>query len=282
MDRSAVLVVGTYRDDLPEDAPLRAVLAELHRSPGPVRTAVVPLPRFTAGEARQLVAGILGAAPPAGLAERLFERSEGNAFLIEELVAVPDDATLPAPLREVLLARGRGLAEPARLVLLAVAVTRRWVGHATLAAVTGLPEPDLLAAVRDVVDRGILVPAADGYDFRHALVAEAILDEALPGELMRLHGRLADTLDPREIGRDAAYWARVAHHRLAAGQHGPALVASAHAGLAAERIVAPADAREHFERAARLWHEAPDAHADTPLDLPGLYRHAADAALLLR
>jgi DNA-binding CsgD family transcriptional regulator len=278
MDRSAVLVVGTYRDDLPGDAPLRAMLAEFRRMAGPVRAAIVSLPRFTADESRELVTGILRAPPPAGLVQRLFDRSEGNAFLIEELVAAGDSAELPALLRDVLLARARGLAEPARLVLLAAAVTGRRVAHATLAAVTGLPEPDLLAAIREVVDRGILVPAAEGYAFRHALVAEAILDEALPGDRIRLHSRLADTLEPREVGRDAAYWARVAHHRLAAGQSGPALVASAHAGLAAERIVAPVDARAHFERAARLWHEAPDAHAESPLDLAGLYRHAADAA----
>ena len=88
----------------------------------------------------------------------MFARSEGNAFLVEELVAAAGDE-LPATLRDILLARCRDLPPAATALLQAVAVAGRPLPHPVLAAVTPLPEETLLDVLRAVVDRNVLVPA---------------------------------------------------------------------------------------------------------------------------
>jgi DNA-binding CsgD family transcriptional regulator/tetratricopeptide (TPR) repeat protein len=283
-----VFVLGTYRDDeVPGRHPLRTMLAELSRLPGPARCATVELRRFDTAEAREQIEGILGATADDALVDTVFARSDGNAFLVEELVAAAGDE-LPATLRDILLARCRDLPLAATALLQAVAVAGRPVSHPVLAAVTPLPEEMLLGVLRAVVERNVLVPAGSGYGFRHALVAEAVLAETLPGERLRLHRLLADALErlagerDRDLDRkDPRFWSELAHHRFAARDLEPALLASVRAGLAAERVFALAEARRHFERAIDLWHDAPGAHAAAALDLAQLHRHAAELAHLL-
>ena len=71
------------------------------------------------------VEGILGSRPNATLVERLFERSEGNAFYTEELLAAGDETGLPVSLRDVLLVRIERLSDPAQRVLALVATAGR-------------------------------------------------------------------------------------------------------------------------------------------------------------
>jgi DNA-binding CsgD family transcriptional regulator/tetratricopeptide (TPR) repeat protein len=286
--REPVFVLGTYRDDeVPGRHPLRTMLAELSRLTGPARCATVELRRFDAAESRDQIEGILGAAADDALVDTVFARSDGNAFLVEELVAAAGDE-LPATLRDILLARCRELPLDATALLQAVAVAGRPVSHQVLAAVTPLPEEMLLGVLRAVVERNVLVPTGSGYGFRHSLVAEAVLAETLPGERLRLHRLLADALErlagegDREHDRkDPRFWAELAHHRFAAHDLEPALLASIRAGLAAERVFALDEARRHFERAIDLWHVAPGAHSAAALDLVDLHRHAAELAYLL-
>src|SRR3954453_318081 len=82
--RSArVLVVVTFRsDELHRGHPLRPLLTEWER----VRSARrVELNRFDADEVARQLEGRLGTRPSAHLAEMVYERSEGNAFLVEEI-----------------------------------------------------------------------------------------------------------------------------------------------------------------------------------------------------
>nr|WP_284288267.1 ATP-binding protein [Angustibacter aerolatus] len=58
-----------------------------------------------------------------------------------------------------------------------------------------LDDGPLDAAARAAVDANVLVPhGADGYAFRHALLAEAVYDDLLPGERVRLHAAYASAL----------------------------------------------------------------------------------------
>ena len=80
----------------------------------------------------------------------------------------------------------------------------------------------------------------------------------------------------------ASAHAEVAYHWFAAKDSGRALVASIDAGLAAERAFALSEARSQFDRALRLWWEAPNARALAQVDLVDLYRRAcahADGAV---
>ncbi|MGH2813886.1 MAG: ATP-binding protein, partial [Actinomycetota bacterium] len=193
-----LLLVLTYRsDELHRRHPLRPFLAELDRGRQVER---LELARFGPAEVAAQLAGIQGAPVAAELAARIHARSGGNAFFVEELAAAATDGDLPPSLRDTLLARIELLGEPAQQVLRVAAAAGNRVDHDLLAEVAGLPEAELLAALREAVSAQVLLADADDgtYGFRHALVKEAVYAELLPGERTRLHARFAAALAARD------------------------------------------------------------------------------------
>jgi predicted ATPase len=283
-----VLLVLTYRsDELHRRHPLRPWLAGLERDR---RVERLELGRFDRGEVAAQLTGIIGTAAPARLVDRIHARSGGNAFLVEELAAAASargaavsdglEGTLPASLRDTLLARIEPLPEPTQQVLRAAAAAGGRVEPELLAEVAGLPEQELLAALREAVSAQVLlVDAHTGtYGFRHALVKEAVHGELLPGERTRLHHRFAAALQRAAgpPGADVALAAELAWHWYAAHDLERALPAAVEAGLAAERSYAFAEAQRHFERALELCEQVPVAR--TGLDRVELLGRAAEAA----
>ena len=96
-------------------------------------------------------------------------------------------AELPPTLRDLLRGRVQALPESARHVLEVVAVAGRRVPHRLVAAVAGLEDQRLVQALRTAVADQLLVirPDQDGYELRHALLAEVIEADLLPGERAR-------------------------------------------------------------------------------------------------
>jgi len=233
-------LILTYRsDELHRRHPLRPFLAELERG----RVERLELERFARDEVAAQLTGILGAPPPAGLAERIHARSGGNAFFVEELAAAAgEDQELPRSLRDTLLARIELLPEPTQQVLRAASAAGGQVDHDLLAAVAELPEPGLLEALREAVSTHVLVADAGdrGYGFRHALVKEAVYAELLPGERGRLHGRFAAALAAwaaQGAAEGPGRAAELAWHWYAAHDLERALPAAVEAGLASSQAV---------------------------------------------
>src|SRR5690606_28521913 len=147
------------------------------------------LPRLSRAEVHRQLAGIFAAEPEQSLVDDVFERSDGNAFFVEELACAQDDirsacpAALPDTLRDLLLVRVEALPEDAQRVARVVAEGGSTVEYALLAAVAGLDEDDLLDALRSAVGANLLhaTPEGNGYRFRHSLVREAVSDDLLPG-----------------------------------------------------------------------------------------------------
>jgi predicted ATPase len=259
-----VMLVGTFRsDELHRLHPLRRLLAELARNRRVVR---LELARFSRAEVAELLAGLLGAEPPARLVEDVYARSGGNPFFAEELLLASDGGgpgALPPSLQEVLLARVVRLGERTQQLLRVAAAAGPGVAQPLLEVVAGMDEAALLAGLREAVDQQVLVPEAggEGYGFRHALLAEAVYSELLPGERVRLHTALAAALEAGLEGGDApaSRAARLAYHWAAAGDQPRALAASVHAASAAEQVYAFAEAQLQMERALGLWDRVPDA-----------------------
>jgi DNA-binding CsgD family transcriptional regulator len=252
-DRIAVLT--TFRpDELPRGHPLRPFVSELERSGRAERVDLVPLRR---SEVAEQLEAIVGHAPAAEVVERIFTRSEGNPFFAEELLASADAAAreLPGSLREALLLRIERLSELTREVLRVAAVVGRSVDHRLLASVVGVGEPDLLAGLREAADHHVLVASVDGaaYVFRHALLREAIYDDTLIGERLRLHRAIAATLDAHREYAGEAPAAELAYHWLAAGEERAALAASVEAASEAEGMHALGEAVGHIDRVLGLW-----------------------------
>ena len=278
-----VLVVGTFRsDDLHRRHPLRPVLAELERSGAVTR---VDLPRFDRDEIAELIAAIRGAVPDADVVRRTFERSDGNAFFAEELLAAEELCadTLPDSLRDIVLARVDALSEPAQRALRVLSVIGRSADYRLVTAVADMPEAELNEGLRDAVAHQVLVaePDALAYEFRHTLVYEAIYEDLLPSERVRLHTAIADQLErePDWYNGDATELAsELVCHWTSAHDQRRALPATLEAARSAEQMYAYPEALQHTEAALALWGQVPDAPALTGLSHARLLRHAGEIA----
>ncbi|TXS57898.1 helix-turn-helix transcriptional regulator [Streptomyces sp. t39] len=275
--RGRLLLIATYRsDDVHRRHPLRPFLAELDRTRTVQR---LELTRFNRSEVGRQMAGILADEPAPALVDRVFERSDGNAFFVEELAAsLSDDSCsgLPDSLRDILLVRIEALTEDTQRVARILAEGGSTVEHGLLHAVAGLPDDDLDEALRAAVGANILLatPEGDGYRFRHSLAREAVSDDLLPGERSRLNRRYAEALeaDPALVG-DEARATRLATYWYRANNPAKALPAVLAASVVARRRHAYAEQLSLLERAMELWDDAPDEVRDRlrPVDHVEVY-----------
>jgi DNA-binding CsgD family transcriptional regulator/tetratricopeptide (TPR) repeat protein len=279
-----VLLLLTYRsDELHRRHPLRPVITAWERMRSIER---VELGRFSRAEVAEQLAAIRAAAPAAALADMVFERSQGNAFLVEEIVAAIDGGgdvrDLPPRLRDVLLARTETVSEPAQRVLRIASAAGPRIEDRLLGAVAAMPEDELYTALREAVEHHLLVVDAGGrgYMFRHELTRDAVYEDMLPGELVRLHAAYGEALshDPTLLGDDGNVAATIAHHWYAALDLPRALSASVQAGRQAAAAYAPAEALRHLERALQIWPRVPDAAEWAGADWTGVNLLAAEAA----
>src|SRR4029453_5702955 len=101
---------------------------------------------------------------------------QGNPFFIEQFAASGDECgDIPDNLRDLLLSRADLLSEPAQRVLRGAAGAGTKFGHDLLTRVAGIGEAELESALRSIVAAQlVVVDPAGGYEFRHALVREAV------------------------------------------------------------------------------------------------------------
>ncbi|MFE9257247.1 AAA family ATPase [Streptomyces sp. NPDC006879] len=257
-----LVLIATYRsDDIHRRHPLRPLLAELDR----LRTVQrIELARFNRAEVRSQLAGIKASEPEEPLVDAVFERSDGNAFFVEELVASMDSGCrtgLSDSLRDLLLVRVEALSDEAQRVVRMVAEGGSSVGDALLRAVAELAEDQLIAALRSAVGANILqaTPEGEGYRFRHSLVREAVSDDLLPGERSRINRRFARALEAdATLVRAEERAIRLANYWYAAHDPAKALPAVLDASVAARRRHAYSEQLRLLERAIDLWEDAPE------------------------
>ncbi len=250
-------VVVSYRsDDLHRRHPLRRALGEWTRLPRVRRIHLAPL---SDDEVRSLVTAI----SPIPLTEhefgRIAERAGGNAFFVEELVSAAAHGgmaeALPAELADLLLIRLDRLSDAARSAVRAVAVAGGRVIHDTIASVLAVGPDELDAALREAVDGYVLETVGEaGYGFRHALLGEAVYDDLLPGERVRLHAAFARVLREDTSTGSAA---ELAHHARRSHDLTGAFEASVRAGDEAMHMAAPREAMQQFEAALELLGSVP-------------------------
>ena len=239
---------------------------------------------YRSDELHALLEGVLGERPDGALLTDLFERSDGNPFFAEELLAASaDGGAIPETLRDALMIRVEALSGPARGLLRTAAAAGRRVSHRLLAEAADLTEAELDDALRDAAAHHVLVRDADTYTFRHALVREVVVSDLLPGERSKLHVTLAEALtaDP-SLGEGATGAARaeVAYHWWEARRLPEALTTLVEAGRAAEELYAFAEAHRHLENALDIWDEVEDAEARAGTDRAEVLSRSAENANL--
>ena len=169
-----VVLVGTYRtNQVAADQSQRGRLAELSRLPGAHRFDLHGLNR---DEVAARISSLTGSTAPPDLVEEVMRRGQGNPFFTNALVAAyMAGEAIPAVLSDLISCDIAGLDEDSRLVLGAVAAVGRDTPHALLAAVVGLADRELEAALRTVVDDRVLVVDNHSYRFRHPLLGRGRL-----------------------------------------------------------------------------------------------------------
>lgn len=262
-------IVVSYRsDDLHRRHPLRPALAGWSR----LNVETVTLNPLPDTELRRLVDLRLaesGAAPRGPELAGIVRRAAGNAFFAEELVDAlgtgDEGDELPWHLADLLLVRLDALSDDARELARLAAVAGRRVDHDALATVAGLGPREFDRALREVVDAHILEPTSSGrgYGFRHALLAEAVYDDLLPGERTRIHGAYAAMLAAAQLSRPA----ELARHALRSGDRATALAASIEAGDRALDLAAPDEALQHYETAIELVTDDDDTAAQLVMNV---------------
>jgi DNA-binding CsgD family transcriptional regulator len=266
-------IVATYRsDDIDRFHPLRPVLAELDRTRAIVRVEVAPL---TEAEVAEQVSLLAQGGLPEGELRALTERSGGIPFLVEELVDL-GEAQLPDTLRELVLARYTRLDNTAQEVVRVMAAGGMHTEHETLTAISVLDERLLDQALRDAIDARVILADSAGYTFRHALTQEAVHDEMLPSERVRVHRRYAEYLTAHRPDSPDAISA-VAEHWLVARELPSAFDATVRALEQSRATFAPATSVKLAERLTELWAQVPDAAGRSGTTLAELHLSAAQA-----
>ncbi len=248
LPRLPMLVIGTYRsDELYPRVPVRQWRTRLltQRLAEEAR-----LPRLDALHTTAMVAAITGGTPPATLTAALYQRSDGIPLHIEELLAgttpggaTPDGADpdgsgpggtgagVPDSLADAVLGRAQALSPAARDLAGAASAIGRSFDVDLLTAVSGEAPAAVDAGLRELADRYFVLPRTGTatYDFRHALIREALYADLAPHRRRELHGRVADAAVVAGFG-DAFVSGQYERAGRPAPAYHHALVAAAEAG----------------------------------------------------
>ena len=277
------LVIGTYRqEEVGHDHPRRGWLRELARHH---RVTQIRLDGLAPGETALMIGGILGHPPDWALVEAVWARSEGNAFFVEELTAARHSTSLSVELQGVIMTRVDSLSAKAQQLLRIAATIGATTDHELLVTVCGFDGDALDRLLAELVDQHVLVvaPSRAGYQFRHALLREAIYGSLLPGERGRLHRQVAMALSAG--GSSGQRWARrdtaeLAAHWWAAGEWSEAWVASVAAAEEAVAVWAFPEALAQLDRALVALDRVPTSAWPGPAVRLEVLEKASDVAYL--
>jgi tetratricopeptide (TPR) repeat protein len=264
-----LLLVATTRDgegDIAAD--LRAPLAEISR-----RATRIELRGLT----RHDITALLEGSPRAreDLAGRIHDATDGNAFFVDEVLrslaagdplaqdrATPTDLRVPSGVRDAVRLRLATLSPASVAVLESAAVVGREFEASVVARCGAQAPAAVLAALEHPVNLGIVTESASRagrFQFRHALIRDALYDALPAARRLALHQKIAEAFEALAAAAPDRYLGELAHHFLIAAAYGDTRFIQ-HASRAAQRALT----RMAFEEAVTLYQRAIDAliHVD--------------------
>jgi class 3 adenylate cyclase len=263
-DHARVQVVGTYRStDLDRSHPLAAMLADLHRDGTAERINLSGL------DGRDVTAYVAESGhDDEDLANALASVTGGNPFFliealrhVEESGGIWDQSTLPQGVREAVSRRLSRLPAETNKALAAAAVVG---SRFAVELVEQVVEDDLIDAFDEACKAGIIIEEPGGrYRFNHAIVRQSLLAELASVRRMRLHQRIATTLEAQS-GSEDELLAELAHHYFECAWAGNAGKAVEYCRRAADQAMA----RLAYEGAAELYDRALHAMEELDDELP--------------
>ncbi|MFF1877423.1 helix-turn-helix transcriptional regulator [Leifsonia sp. NPDC058230] len=210
------------------------------------RAEEVRLSRLDADGTARMFASILGREAAEDERDRLLAASDGIPLHIEELVAGGFEH-VPDTIAEAVIDRTRRLRPRTREALSAAAVIGRSFDAALLARITGDSAIEVEIMLDELmVEHFVVRRSDDRFDFRHALIRDAVYEDTGAAHRRSLHAAVAWATD---AARFPAAW--VSDHFERAGLADEAYGRALAAADRASHVSAHREAAELFERAER-------------------------------
>lgn len=256
-----IVVVTTYREVEAKQSQHHALLKEIERE-----GICIPLRGLVESEVAEFVQHNIGAPAENGLVASLHQSTGGNPFFLDETVRLiiadrvvrnsdSERFAIPDGVRAATRRRLAPISEKSRSVLTIASVIGHDFDLDLLAALSQLSREQLIEALSDAASLQVIreVSGAYGrYRFNHAIIAEVLSSDLGRMELIRLHRRVAESLENLHQADLGPYLARLAHHYMEALPEGPVDKAVQFARLGADN----ARTRLAYAEAARLYRSA--------------------------
>ncbi len=212
---------------------------------------------------------------PVGIAERLYEETEGLPFFLTEYLAALETGvlaaderawSLPGGVRDLLRTRLSSASETGSQLLTTAAVIGRSFEFDTLREASGRSEEETVTALEELLAQGLIKEVRSGsgeqmltYDFSHEKLRELVYEGASLARIRLLHRRIAEALIGRTRGQreHSSFAAQIAQHYRLAGNDTAAADYYKLAGEHARRLYANTEAMAHFRTALALGHPEP-------------------------
>lgn len=223
-----ILILGTYLESDVKDLAIAGSFGDL------LREAIrLGLPPLGPDAARELCRQIAGSDASETLLRELLAVSEGNPLLLREAAKSFPTASavrrgdhsfgfrVPRGARDLLRRRFAPLAEPVLRLLAVAAVIGRDFDAAIAGEVADLEE-DVFDLLQTAMEAGIVREARSmgTYSFSHVLLRETLYEDLRMSERMKLHARVAETIEKRRVDDLDRYSDQLAHHWFKAAQAG--------------------------------------------------------------
>ena len=277
------LVILTCRDG-ENSTTVRQTFGELAR----VGVESLPLTGVGVEDTRHLIGQVSGRECSEELARLVHARTRGNPFFVTEIayLQLSDGAVIPETVRAALARRLDRFSDGTNRLLVVGSVMGQAFDFRLIGSVLhDVSAADLLVGLEEALCRRVIEPVPkrgeNWYQFRHALIRDALYDSASPSRRAQWHaailGRLEAQARPQleERAEELAYHAAAAETLVGS----PRVVR--YSRLAGERMIAAHafdEALPHFERAWRARNAVP-LDEEAAAILAGLGRAQAATAL---
>lgn len=264
-------------------------------------TSIMSLSCLGRSEGQALILGITeGKCLPPVVMEQILAKTDGVPLFIEELTKTVLESGLlrdaggryelcgplpplaiPSTLHASLLARLDRLAAVKDVAQVGATIGREF-SYNLLEAVAAIPEQDLLAALGQLVDAGLIFkrgePPDATFKFKHALVQDAAYTSLVRSRRQQLHAKIVSQLTARCDSEEEMDLGVLGHHCAEAGMITDALTHYFRAGVRSAARSALPEATSLFDKALELARQLPPS---AELDRRELEVQCAHGAVLL-
>ncbi len=199
---------------------------------------IIKLRNLNNSENRQLVDQLIrsGSEEVEDLKEQIVKRAEGNPFYTEEIIRrLLDEGGLykdqdqyymtpqaqklmedvPGTLKGIILARVDKLEFESRLTLQQACVLGGTFRNAVLYGINDKPKSEIDRHLDELVKRQLIVPTGrvkGQYEIRHNLIRDAVYSSLLKRQRLKIHDKIADTINNQKIYPPNELAELMAHH----------------------------------------------------------------------